>query len=80
VVTGSLAIFCDIHLSCLARHDLAWRARRWAGILRQALRQPETQPPGPQTSPPRFYALRIVLGISLVFILGPFLIFRGLGL
>jgi hypothetical protein len=72
VVTGSLAVSCDTHL-CVARAPLG-----------------ENLPLGPPpageatTGAPdlasTFPALRILLGISFVFILGPFPIFRGLRL
>ncbi len=80
VFIGLLVVLCGVNLFWLARHDLSWWARRWLALFRHARCRPGERPASAPGAPTRFHALRILLAVSLLFFLGPLLIFLGLGL
>jgi hypothetical protein len=76
-LVGTLVVFAGIDLLWQSRRELAFWLVTWFKIFRTSLRQPGT-PPLPlelrPKTPERLHILRMLLGMGLLFLVGPLLI------
>lgn len=84
-LVGILVVCAGLHLLWLSRREIFYWAETWLKIFRASLRNSyrpaEMKPerPGFSRSPSsREHVLRMLLGLSLVLVIGPVLIFLGL--
>lgn len=72
-----LIVLAGFHLLWQSRREVAFWLRRYPKIFRASLRESE-RPPAKQFPQRREHVLRILLGLGLVFFVGPVLIVLGL--
>jgi hypothetical protein len=86
-LVGFLVVCAGLHLLWLSRREIFYWMETWLRIFRASLH--ETQRPSERIpEPPRFarfgsgreHVLRMLLGLGLVLVVGPVLIFLGLAL
>ncbi|MGH9866319.1 MAG: hypothetical protein ACRD4H_12980 [Candidatus Acidiferrales bacterium] len=80
-LVGILVVLAGFHLLWQSRREILFWLRTYLKIFRAALNQPrrEFQPPRlSRFGVGREHVLRLLLGLSLVVIVGPVLIFLGL--
>ena len=80
-LVGTLVVFAGLHLLWQARHEIFFWLETYFRIFRAALQQPgaKLQPAPPGAAGER-HTVRMLLGMGLVFFLGPALIVLGLTL
>jgi hypothetical protein len=84
-LVGVLVVFAGLHLLWQSRREIFFWIETWLKIFRASLREPQRAasylPERPRLSrfgSGREHVLRLLLGLSLVLIVGPVLIFLGL--
>jgi hypothetical protein len=80
---GTLIVFAGLDLLWQSRKEFVYWLRTWIRLFRSALRQPGAPPLSlalASTARERQSTLRILVGMGLVFFLGPVLIVLGLTL
>lgn len=82
---GILVVCAGVHLLWLSRREIVYWMGAWVRILRDSLRnsqqsveRPPERPRLSRFSSSREHVLRMMLGLSLVLVVGPVLIFLGL--
>lgn len=84
-LVGILVVCAGLHLLWLSRREILYWTQAWLKIIRGSLRNSqrpvEQAPERPKVSrfgSSREHVLRMMLGLSLVLVVGPVLIFLGL--
>jgi hypothetical protein len=83
-LVGILVVFAGLHLLWQSRREIFYWIETWSNIFRDSLRDSQ-RAGGSSLERPRFsrfgsgreHVLRLLLGFSLVLIVGPVLIFLG---
>jgi hypothetical protein len=86
-LVGILVVCAGLHLLWLSRREVFYWMETWLKIFRASLRQTQ-RPAERMPERPKFarfgsgreHVLRMLLGLSLVLVVGPVLIFLGLAL
>jgi hypothetical protein len=80
-LVGILVVCAGLHLLWQSRREILYWFETWFKIFRASLEQPAQQRVRaklPRFGSQREHVLRMVLGLGLVFVLGPVLILLGL--
>ena len=81
-LVGTLIVFAGLHLLWQARREIFFWLETYFRIFRASLQQPDRRVPpvGVATQSGERHPLRMLLGMGLVFVVGPALIVLGLTL
>lgn len=83
-LVGILVVCAGLNLLWLSRREILYWIETWSKIFRASLRDPSRRPEAVPERPKRTalgssreHVLRMMLGLSLVLVIGPVLIFLG---
>ncbi|MGH9774882.1 MAG: hypothetical protein ACRD50_08030 [Candidatus Acidiferrales bacterium] len=73
-LVGTIVVLAGLDLLWQSRHELLYWTKKWIEIFRRSLHGPARFLPTEDSSFERHHILRLLLGMSLVFLIGPALI------